>query len=280
MYSLKLENDRANIVDINDEVNYVVLGASGLNPPSASLFASKSPNRKGLKYHGSTLDERIVIITIKFLGDIEANRNKLYEWIDTEQYCKIHYQNGVKNVFCEGYVTECPIDLFTQNEVVSVAICCPNPYWQEMNNIVMEISSLLKQFTFPFAIDAEGVPFSTIKATTETNIFNGGAETGAQFRIICHEPISNLTIYDATDVTRKFTIGKTLAQNSVVIIDTEANPKTCKEYKADGTVENLLKYVKKPTWFTLKKGTNTFGYMASADSFELTISFTNKYLGV
>jgi hypothetical protein len=280
MYSLKLENDKANIVDINDEINYVVIGASGLNPPSASLFTSKSPNRKGLKYNGSSLDERIVILTIKFLGDIEENRNRLYGWIDTEQYCKIHYTNGLKDVYCEGYVTECPIDLFTNNEVVSVAILCPNPYWKEMNSIVMEISALQKQFTFPFAIDAEGVPFSTLKETTETSIFNGGAETGAQFRIICKEAVSNLTIYDATDVTKKITIGKTLAKNSVVIIDTEANPKTCKEYKADGKTINLLKYIKKPTWFTLKKGTNIFGYTASSDLFELTISFTNKYLGV
>ncbi|MBR4279416.1 MAG: hypothetical protein IKT34_04475, partial [Clostridia bacterium] len=119
MFSFRLENESGNIVDINDGIKYIVTAASGLNPPSAALFTSKSPNRKGSKHNGSTLDERVIIITIKILGDIEANRNALYAWADTEQYCKVYYKNGVRNVFCEGYVQDCPIDLFTDNEVIN-----------------------------------------------------------------------------------------------------------------------------------------------------------------
>lgn len=283
MFELNLENASGNIVEINDGQRYVVLSASGLTPPSASLFTSKSPNRKGSKYNGSTLYERNIVIEIKILGDIEANRNALYDWVDTEQYCKVRYRNGKKNVYCEGYVQDCTIDLFTDNEVISVAIVCPDPYWKSLHEISADISALLKQFTFPFAISAAGVPFSTMRDNNVTTIFNSGAETGVKITVKCNSDLVNLRIYDSRDTTRRFEIKTTLGNGGVVVIDTESSPKTVKQIKPDGTVVNLMRYVgANPTWFTLKKGINQFGYTADvgAGNAEITVGYANKYTGV
>ena len=64
MFNLKLENELNSVVDINDGINYLVLDCTGLNPPKADIFTSKSPNRKGSKYNGSTLNERSINISI------------------------------------------------------------------------------------------------------------------------------------------------------------------------------------------------------------------------
>lgn len=282
MYELRLENENSQIVNVNDGINYVVLSVSGLNPPKATLFTAKSPNKKGSKKNGSTLDERIVIIQIKLLGDVEASRNALYAWSDTEQELKIYYRNGQKNVYCEGTVTDCDIDLFTNNEIVNIAIFCNDPYLYDMQEIVSSISSMLKQFTFPFAIDSAGIPFSTIRESNTTNVFNSGAETGIKITVKCKGEISNLRIYDANDTTKQFKINAILLENWIVEIDTEGSPKTVKAIKPDGTTENLLKYVHNPTWFTLKKGNNLFGYSADTgiNDVEISVGFRNKYLGV
>lgn len=284
MYELTFENESGNVVNINDGKKYVILSVSGLNPPPASIFTAKSPNRKGVKYNGSTLNERSIIATIKILGDIEANRNALYEWVETEQYVKVHYKNGVKNVYCEGHVEDCDIDFFTDNEVVNVAILCENPYWKDLQEISAEVSSILKQFTFAFAIDDNGVPFSTIRESNTTSILNTGAETGVRITIKCLGAVRNLAIYDANDTSRIFRLNMTLEENWTVIIDTEGSPKTCKLYKPDGTVQNVLKYVgADPTWFTLKKGLNGFGFTADGGTetdADITISYTNIHLGV
>lgn len=282
MFSLKLENESANIVDINDGVKYVVLSVSGLNPPPASIYTAKSPSRKGVKYNGSTLDERNIVIQIKILGDIEENRNALYEWVDTEQYCKVHYQNGIKDVYCEGHVQDCEIDFFTDNEVIDLAIICENPYWKELQEISKDISNVLKQFVFPFAISAAGVPFSTVLTNNTTNIVNVGAETGVVITIKSNGEVKNLVIFDAKDTTRVFRLNMTIQNGHIVVIDTEASPKMCRLYKPDGTVENILKYVgATPTWFTLKKGINSFGFLAdNLTDVEMTIGYHNKYLGV
>ncbi len=282
MFGLELENSSGSVVNINDGVNYEVLHVSGLTPPPASVFASKSPNRKGRKKHGSTLDYRAIVIQIKIHGDIEKNRNNLYAWTDTEEEIKVLYRNDTKNVFCVGTVTECEIDIFTDNEVVNLAIECDNPYWQDLQEISADISALLKQFTFPFAIDAAGVPFSTMREDNTTNVFNAGAETGVKITVKCKGVLSNLRIYDANDTTKQFQINYTFAENWTIEIDTENSPKTVKAIKPDGSVINLLKFVSNnPTWFTLKKGNNLFGYTATGIEYaEIAIGFRNKYLGI
>lgn len=283
MFSLMLENENGAIIDLNDNINYVVYHVSGLTPPAASLFTAKSPNRKGLKYNGSTLNERNMIISVKILGDVENNRNNLYNWTDSEQYCKVHYANGLKNVFCEGYVTECPCDPFTNNETMDIVILCTDPYWKGLQEINAEIAAILKQFVFPFSIDSAGVPFSTLRGLTEATVINTGAETGCAFIIRCNGDIKNLSIFDSSNTTKIFKINTTLKDGWIVEINTEGSPKTCTVTKPDGTVENLLKYIgSSPTWFTLKKGTNTFGYSAESgvNFVEMSIRYTNKYLGV
>lgn len=317
MFDLRLENSDGNVVNINDGGRYEVLRVSGLTPPPASVFSSKSPNRKGRKKNGSTLDYRAIVIQIKLLGDIEKNRNDLYPWTDTETELKIYYSNATKNVYCEGTVTECDIDLFTDNEIINLAIECDNPYFKDLQEISADISALLKQFTFPFAIGLEksytvpvkalkaeitaettdiydggatvettvsaGIPFSTMREDNTTNVFNSGAETGAKIVVKCNGELSNLRIYDANDTSRQFMFNYTFGENWIIEIDTESSPKTVKAIKPDGTVINLLKYVvSNPTWFTLKKGDNLFGFTADNGeaNAEISIEFRNHYLGV
>lgn len=283
MFELKLENSNGNTVDINDGVNYVVLSVSGLNPPSASIFTAKSPNRKGARYNGSTLDERNIVISLKILGDVEQNRNALYAWVDTEQYAKIYYRNGVRNVYCEGHVEECEIDYFSDNEVMDIAIICEDPYWKDLQAISAEITALLKQFIFPFAIDSAGVPFSTVLTNTFPSVFYDGAETGIKMSIVFSEETKNFSIFDPHDIRRIFKFKNTFPQGSILEIDTDGSPKTCRLIKSDGSTENALKYVAgSPTWFTLKKGYNYFDYDSDhgRSGIEITIGFVNRYLGV
>lgn len=283
MFYLTLENENGNTVNINDERRYIVTGISGENPPSATIWTSASPNRKGSRYKGSTLNERLLIINIKLLGDIEANRNALYEWVDTEQYCKVYYRNGEKNVYCEGYVQDCPVETFTADEVIALAILCPDPYWKALQAIRTDISALLKQFVFLFAIDANGVPFSTLREDNTTNVFNSGAETGVLIRVKCNGDITNLAIYDANDALQNIRLNTTLKSGWVVEINTEGSPKTCKAILPDGSSMNLMRYVgRSPAWFTLKKGHNLFGYTAQSgiSNAEISVSFTQKWKGV
>lgn len=290
MFTLELENENNQIVNINDECRYVVTHVSGLNPPSASIYTSPSPNKKGSKYNSSYLNERNIEITIKLLGDIEVNRNILYDWVNTENYVKVRYSNGVKNVYCEGHVEECDIDFFTSNEVVVLSIICEDPFWKDLDKISKYITSQLNHFVFPFAID-EPIPFSTLTESTEIEIYHEGVETGIVIEIKTDDAIDGVRIMNTRDSAQNFTIKKPIFRNSIIVIDSESTPKTVKLYNSDGTVENIFKYTTNDTtWFKLKKGYNYFGYEVidengnhvdgRGSSIEIKISYNNKYLGV
>lgn len=281
MFTLHFENENKSVVDLNDGTNYLVTDISGLNPPSASIYTSKSPNRKGVKYNGSTLNERYITVTIKLLGDVEASRNRLYDWVDTERYIKIRYSNGVKNVYCEGHVQDCEVPLFTNNETMTVAIICEDPYWKELSEIATSISNILNEFTIPFSIE-EPIPFSTIKENNITTVFNGGAETGVLIKVNILEDVSYFHLYDSFDTTRRLEINTELKAGWKIEINTDSSPKTIKAYKLDNSVENLLKYTNHNiTWFTLKRGRNGFAYDSDNDTnVEVTITYNSKHLGV
>lgn len=284
MIKLELENESKNVINIDDDVNYQLISATGFTSPSAEIFRSKSPNKKGSKYNGSTLNERYITLVIKILGDVEVNRNKLYAWIDSEQYVKINYQNKLKNVYCEGYIEESDIPMFDDNETIAVNIVCPDPYWKDLESIYTDISTLVSEFTFPFAIDKEGIPFSTILSDNQTNVFNAGNETGIMIQAIFSGNVTGLKIFNGNDISQyiKFKNSLTFNEGDLLDINTDSSPKTITRIKADGTKENILKYVDgRPFWFTLKKGTNVFGYECNDETLvDLKIMFNNKYLGV
>lgn len=283
MFDFRLENEAGNIVNVNDEIRYRVISCTGLNPPSAAIFTAKSPNRKGSKYKGSSLDERNMILTIKLLGDVEENRIALYDWVNTENYVKIYYKNGKRDVYIEGYVQDCPIELFTDNEVVNVAILCPDPYFKDLQDIAIEITTALSQFVFPFSIGNVGVPFSTIKEDNHTPVINAGAETGGIFRLSFSGAASGITIYNTQNTLERMVINHTFKSGDVVIVDTDRSPKRIELIEANGVKSNILRYVEKnPTWFTIKSGTNEFGFdaVSGQSNVSMTISFTNKYVGV
>lgn len=284
MIKLELENESKNVINIDDDVNYQLISATGFTSPSAEIFRSKSPNKKGSKYNGSTLNERYITLVIKILGDVEVNRNKLYAWIDSEQYVKINYQNKLKNVYCEGYIEESDIPMFDDNETIIVNLVCPDPYWKDLESIYTDISTLVSEFTFPFAIDKEGIPFSTILSDNQTNVFNAGNETGIMIQAIFSGNVTGLKIFNGNDISQyiKFKNSLTFNEGDLLDINTDSSPKTITRIKADGTKENILKYVDgMPYWFTLKKGNNVFGYECNDETLvDLKIMFNNKYLGV
>ena len=284
MIKLELENESKNVINIDDDVNYQLISATGFTSPSAEIFRSKSPNKKGSKYNGSTLNERYITLVIKILGDVEVNRNKLYAWIDSEQYVKINYQNKLKNVYCEGYIEESDIPMFDDNETITVNLVCPDPYWKDLESIYTDISTLVNEFTFPFAIDKEGIPFSTILSDNQTNVFNAGNETGIMIQAIFSGNVTGLKIFNGNDISQsiKFKNSLTFNEGDLLDINTDSSPKTITRIKADGTKENILKYVDgRPYWFTLKKGNNVFGYECNDETLvDLKIMFNNKYLGV
>lgn len=283
MFSLKLENEFGKIKDINDGRSYLVVDATGFNPPAASHYTSKSYNRHGVKYNGYSIDERTITIVIKLLGDVEQNRIDLYDWTESGQYVKVHYSNGIRDVYCEGHIVNPDVNFFTEDEQVELEIMCDDPYFKTMDTIITEITNVIGNFYLTedendiyFATTDEGIAFSEELDKNETTIHNKGSETGVIIRAVALEDVSGLTIYNADNPSREYIkLKETLLKGQELLIDTTGH-----RYRIEiNGVNSLSKVDRHITWFKLKRGNNSF-YCEPSHNIKLTVEYNERYLGV
>lgn len=286
MFELKIENANGQELTLTqNESNYQVYQIDGLNPPMAQINTSKVAGMDGSKFNSSKLQERNVVIYIKLHGDIEANRLKLYSYFPTSQYCKIYYKNGSRNVFVEGYVETNEVTPFTNNERMQVSIICPYPYFKDLNEIVTDISKVIKKFIFPFSINIDyPIPFSTIELNQVTNVINNSeSETGLIINVNFNDDVSKLEIRN-TDTGENMILNYNFLEDDYLLIDCNKGSKRI-TLTREGAEYNLIPYLQRgSTFFQVRAGDNKFTYLAddgSSDQLVLVrFRHYNVYRGV
>lgn len=284
MYTLKIESKTGALLELtHDESNYQVVSITGLNPPKANIYTSAVASMDGAKFKGSKLDMRNIVVTVRLNGDAEANRLFLYRHLRSGKWCKIHYSNGSRKVFIEGYCETLECDPFTDNEIAQISIVCPQPYFKNAEAMVIDISKAVASFEFPFTFGADGamydpepatddaIEFSTIQKDNVVNIRNyGEIETGVVITIenLGNSAITNPMIYnDATGDYIK--VNLSLSKGHKLVINTNKGEKSV---KLDG--ESVMYALDAgTTWFVLDVGDNLFSYSADANPENLGVVF-------
>lgn len=175
MFTLKVENSRGEIYELtHDRKNYTVLNITGLTLPHCNVNTSPSGNHDGDVYNSSHLEKRNLVITLALEGDIEASRQQLYRIFPLHTKVKVYFKNRNRDVTIDGYVETIDGDLFAMRETMQVSLICPDPYWQDLNDIYCEMGQHSIGFTFPFSIPAEGIVLSGISQEMVHQVLNNG----------------------------------------------------------------------------------------------------------
>jgi predicted phage tail component-like protein len=287
MFDLTLENKRGEKITLTHRENeYQVISVEGLDPPNAIVTSTTVVGMDGEKYQNSKLGTRNIVITVKINGDVAANRNRLYRYAKTKQYCKVYYKSETHDVFAEGYVETMPVSLFTNNQTVQISIICHDPYFKAVHEIFSDISKILGLFSFPFAFGAAGLVEDTITdAAIEfgqydenrvVNIINTGAETGVIIEIVVFGGSAiNPIIYDV--YTREsFALDTELYDGDKVTINTNRGQKSIVVLR-NGVELNGLNWLRpKSTWLQLHEGDNLFAYDAQEGANVMSVDFRHR----
>lgn len=267
MYSLTLENESMNRVELTHNVNYSIIEIDGLYPPSSTINTSEISLYDGARFTSSKVDMRQLEIQIAIERDAERNRIALYRVIKTKKYIKIYYQNGVRDVYIEGYISDMNIDYFANKQTVTISILCPEPYFKDAQEIIDGISSIIDNFTFPFAITAtEKIPLGYYDDILELNAINeGDVACGMIIEILASGEVINPAIFNRE--TTEFIRLKTMLQRGdVVYINTAQGQKSVQLLRA-GKYINLFNSIDQgSTWLQLEPGDNVFTYQADGES--------------
>jgi hypothetical protein len=273
---LKIENTKGQLLRLTqNESNYQITGITGLNPPNAEINTIRNANKDGSTFSSSFLAERNIVLTVAFVGDVEKNRLKLYEFLSTGDKCKIYYSNNSRNVFCEGYVESNESDLFSNQQQAQISIICADPFLYALNQIYENISKTFDMFEFPFAIENEGTEISVFNENRRAEIVNAGEETGIEMKFFVKNDnitVINPIVYNAQ--TGEFIkLNTELSKGEEILINTSKGKKAIKKI-INGIEHNIINTLESgSTWLSLKKGLNVFTYSADSNQKLLYVEF-------
>ena len=284
MFKLVLKDELGNSVDLTRSREYSVLEIQGLNPPSATINTSKISQFDGEKFISSKMDMRSINISIAINVDAEKNRIALYKVIKTKRVINVYYENGERNIFIRGYVENFEIDYFAMKQTASISILCPEPYLKNAEELISEISLIIGNFHFPFAIAAEApIPLSYYDDSLEINVLNvGDTQCGMTIEIRITGDVVNPVIYNRQ--TREFFgLDYTFKSGDVIYIETVKGNKSVQLLR-DSEYINIFNYISKDSkWLQLEIGDNVFTYEAEDDGttfMEVRFRYRPLYEGV
>lgn len=282
MYKLKVENKYGEQMELTKNPRYTISSVDGLYPPESVINTTKVANMDGSVYNSSYVNDRQITITMAINGPAEENRLHLYKYFKTKYPVRLYYENDVRNVYIDGYVSKMPIEYFEKKQTAQIEITCPMALFRSVEQNITEFSSIENKFMFPFAIEKSGIPFSTIKMGEQKTIVNGGdIETGVIIQLQALGAVTNPKIYDV-DNNYHMILNISMESGDEITINTQKKEKSIK-LLSNGVESNIIgKLEAGSKWFSLIPGDNIFTYEAdeSPENLQCTFIINDQFEGV
>lgn len=274
MYTLIVENERGEQLELTHNKAYAIKDIDGLDFPEATINTSRTATADGTVYNSSYVNERQIIITMAINSPAEENRIQLYRYFRSKKPVRLYYKNGVRDVFIDGYVKKLSAGHFEQTQTAQAIIICPKTYFNSMKETVTEFSNVERLFEFPFSIEQEGIEFSTVTLGIQKNIFNGGdVDAGMIIKLSAIGTVLNPKIYNV-ETSESFILDLELHVGDAIIINTNQKEKSVTMI-SNGVESNVIGKIRPGfSWFKLMTGDNIFTYDADEFPENLICSFT------
>lgn len=281
VFEMYVTNSRGQTLNINDHTNYSVIGVDKLDPPETEINIAKVANLDGGRVNSVKLGTRALNIELLLMGDIEQNRIQLYKYFQYKKNVKINYKNRSRNVCIDGYVEFFEAPRFESSCKANITIICADPFFKDVNEIVVDASYILAMFEFPFAIE-NPIPFGEFQEDRQAIVYNGGdVDTGAVIELNAFGRVVNPKIFDK--YTGEFIgLNITLEDGDSVTISTQKGGKSVSLHRNGVTTNVINTLMRGHSWLQLKIGENAFVYEAEDGLEDLEMSFVHvdRYVGV
>ena len=281
MYNLKIENTAGQILNLSSERNIVITGIDGLAPPAATIVTNNIVMYDGSRFNSARVNQRNIVIRMRLVKDVAETRILLYKYFKIKQWCKIYFSNGLRDVYCEGYVETFENDRFALNNEIQISIICPSPWFKELDEITFNMAFSLSMFEFPFSIE-ESIEFSVLHENLLTTITNSGdVETGVLLELSASSEVVNPRIFNA-DTREMIGLNFTMQNGDLIRISTFKGSKYVKLFRK-GVESNIINHIMdSPDWFQLPVGDTNFTYDCTSGSEFFSVKFIsqNLYEGV
>lgn len=271
MYTLIVENQYGEQLELTHNSHYNITNIDGLDPPDGVINTTRNANADGSVFNSAYVDNRTITITMSVNAPAEVNRIALYQYFKSKRPVKLRYRNRTRDVYISGYVKSMQIAYFEMKQVVQIVIFCPEPYFKNTESAEQSFSNIESLFEFAFSIPEEGVAFSNIDIDAERSVINhGDVETGA---IIELHAIGTVQVPKITNsnTLESMTINANMVDGDSIVINTNRGQKSVMKNNTTNLIGNLTQ---DSTWLQLIPGDNVFTVSANEGVNNLVVTFT------
>lgn len=277
MFKLILENKYGNSLEFTQRNGFAISEVQGLNPPDATINTSEVALLDGAKFNSSKVNMRVINIAFSIEFDAAAKRRELYKVVKTKEPLKMYFDDGHRNVYIEGYVQAFNVDHFAPKQNGTISILCTSPYFKDAQMIINELSSIVKNVTFPFSTP-EPVAFSYIDPLTSIEIVNNGdVDTGLIFELYARGRVVKPKIFDY--LTGEYIgINYTFTAGDLITIDTRKGQKVITLLRNGETSNKFNTLMQGSKWLQLSANGGVYTVDADSGLNDLTVSVVHHDL--
>lgn len=294
-----------------NEERYQLLEVEGLDVPEADISDYDVASLDGIRVNHIKMSEREITISVAIFGDVERNRQALYDLFRIKDVIRLHIQTRNRNVYIDGYARRPACNNFELQQIMDITILCPTPYFNDESTTVVNTSKRTPNFEFPIYLnEGETIEDNTSHEYNEKDGFytNLGEpiefsvlnpERSAEVQSISENETGVTIIADFTQDATKLTINnEDTAQFMIINYDFKAGDRlticTILGQKSitllrSGITYNMIPYITtESSWFQLQAGSNNFNYIVGTEegddptlaTVEMEVLYVPIYYGI
>lgn len=278
MYTLKVKNDKDEVLNLSTHKGYTVYKIEGLQPPSVAINSSKNATSDGSTLNSVSVNSRNIVIYAAIESPAEENRINLYKYFPLKRTVTLYFKNDTRDVYIEGTVELIECNLFEEKQRAQISLICPKPYFKAVEDIISYFSEVTPLFTFPFSMQSSGMEISAVTNDIRKSIINtGDVDTGLIISMYAVGEVVNPVIYNVFERTH-IKLNITLQASDQIVINTNVGQKSIRLTRG-GVTTNILGYMSPDSkWLTLGAGDNLFTFDADSGEANLMLTFTTSLL--
>lgn len=269
-------------LDLFNNDIFDLINADGLTVANTSIATTTTPQIDGDELQNIQANPRPLTLDLQIKSglDVERAKRAILDVIKIKKRGTLTYIQGTgtenRTIEISGVVQTVSMPRFTNTVIMQVSIYCNDSFWQDVNDVIVEISRVLAahHFAVYFPIGAP-IPLGVIdRQMQQTYINDGDVDTGLIITIIATGTVENPKIYNQNG--EFIGIDDTLNANDKIVINTYKGKKTITK----NGVSIIGKISAGSVFLRMETGTNVFSIDAdSGDAFMyFYVSFKRRFI--
>ena len=258
-----------NVINLFQNKWFCLTHADGLTSVSSSIASSTTPGMDGDKINNIQTQPRGIVLDLEIRRGVSVEDAKRYilRTIKPKQRGTLRLTQRDRVTEIEGSVESVNMPRFGDGVVMQVSLYCSEPYWHDVENVLVEISRIIGLHYFTSTdgdmlyFPSDGIPLGEYDLNmTRTYTNDGDADCGMIIHIIALGSVTNPVIYKADG--SYIGVNTTMVKGDEIIINTNSGKKAITK---NGT--NILSKIKSgSTFLQLDTGDNQLPIDSDGDT--------------